>query len=179
VRLSELEEEAKGSKVGMDKDEVLRALKFLHAAGSVLYYGSDTHRSSPWLQNMVFMQPQFIIDAISYVIREPSAKNVNDKVRGNDERIRNLSSAEGEALWELMKRRLKAESVPAMRTKAACLRVCTGGPWLVVYPEGIWYGSVTAERFEGILQQHLRDGRPVLEWVSGQTGCPLPHSTNP
>jgi (2Fe-2S) ferredoxin len=89
------------------------------------------------------------------------------------------ASAEGEALWELMKRRLKAESVPAMRTKAACLRVCTGGPWLVVYPEGIWYGSVTAERFEGILQQHLRDGRPVLEWVSGQTGCPLPPSTNP
>jgi hypothetical protein len=88
VRVDELEEQA--SKVGMDKGEVRRALEFLHAAGSVLYYGSDTHHSSPWLQNMVFMQPQFIIDAISYVIREPSVKNVNDKVRGNDERIRNL-----------------------------------------------------------------------------------------
>jgi hypothetical protein len=96
VRLDELEEQA--SKVGMDEGEVRRALEFLHAAGSVLHYGSDTHRSRPWLQNMVFMQPQFIIDAISYVIREPSAKNVNDKVRGNDERIRNLSSADGEAL---------------------------------------------------------------------------------
>jgi (2Fe-2S) ferredoxin len=89
------------------------------------------------------------------------------------------TTAEGEALWELMKRRLKAESIPAMRTKAACLRVCTGGPWLVVYPEGIWYGGVTAERFEGILQRHLRDGSPVLEWVSGQTGCTQPVRSNP
>jgi hypothetical protein len=100
VRLSELEEEAKASKVGMDKEEVLRALKFLHAVGSVLYYGSDTHRSSPELQNTVFMQPQFIIDAISYVIREPSADNVNDKVRKNDARIRQSSDDSHEAhLW--------------------------------------------------------------------------------
>ena len=96
VRLGELEEEA--SKVGMDKDEVLRALKFLHAAGSVLYYGSDTHRSSPELKNTVFMQPQFIIDAISYVIREPSSDNVNDEVRKSDARIRQRSTDRGEAL---------------------------------------------------------------------------------
>ncbi len=100
VRLGELEEEA--GKVGMDKDEVLRALKFLHAAGSVLHYGSDTHRSSPELQNTVFMQPQFIIDAISYVIREPSSApssdNVTDEVRKNDERIRQRSTDRGEAL---------------------------------------------------------------------------------
>ena len=38
VRLGELEEEV--SKVGMDKDEVLRALKFLHPEGSVLHYDS-------------------------------------------------------------------------------------------------------------------------------------------
>jgi Leucine-rich repeat (LRR) protein/GTPase SAR1 family protein len=96
VRLGELEEEA--SKVGMDKDEVLRALKFLHAAGSVLHYGSDTHCSSPELKNTVFMQPQFIIDAISYVIREPNADNVNDKVRKNDARIRQRSTDSRETI---------------------------------------------------------------------------------
>lgn len=80
------------------------------------------------------------------------------------------AAAEGEALWELMKRRMKEKSVPAMRTKAACLRVCTGGPWLVVYPEGVWYGGVTEERFEVILQKHLLGGCPVEEWISGQTG---------
>ncbi len=96
MRLGELEEEA--SKVVMDKDEVLRALKFLHAAGSVLYYGSDTHRSSPELKNTVFMKPQFIINAISYVIREPIAENVNDKVRKNDARIRQKCADSREAL---------------------------------------------------------------------------------
>ena len=84
------------------------------------------------------------------------------------------TTAEGEALWELMKHRMKTASVPAMRTKAACLRVCTGGPWLVVYPEGVWYGGVTAERFEVILQEHLLGGCVVDAWVSGRTGCTLP-----
>jgi (2Fe-2S) ferredoxin len=76
------------------------------------------------------------------------------------------STAEGERLWEWMKLRLKQEGIPVMRTKAACLRVCQGGPWLVVYPEGVWYGAVTTERFERILREHLAGGCPVEEWVA-------------
>jgi len=57
-----------------------------------------------------------------------------------------------------------------MRTKAACFRLCFGGPWLVVYPEGIWYGSLTEARFERILQQHLLDGNPVREWCVAENG---------
>ncbi len=74
--------------------------------------------------------------------------------------------SEGEALWETVKRRVKATGVPVMRTKAACFRICAGGPWLLVYPEGIWYGAVTPERFERILQQHIVGGIPVDEWIS-------------
>jgi (2Fe-2S) ferredoxin len=73
--------------------------------------------------------------------------------------------AQGEALWEEVKHRVKQSRIPAMRTKAACLRVCCGGPWLVVYPEGVWYGAVTIERFERILESHLKKGQPVVEWV--------------
>jgi (2Fe-2S) ferredoxin len=72
---------------------------------------------------------------------------------------------QGLATWEHMKASLPAHGVPALRTKAACLRRCTDGPWLLVYPDGIWYSSVTPERFERIRTEHLEGGVPVAEWV--------------
>ena len=73
--------------------------------------------------------------------------------------------AEGLATWETLKARLKELGVPAMRTKAACLRVCCGGPWMVIYPEGTWYGALTPERCERIVHEHLHQGRPIAEWI--------------
>lgn len=72
---------------------------------------------------------------------------------------------DGAILWECVKKRVKETGLRAMRTKAGCFRICVGGPWLVVYPEGIWYGGVTPERFERILHEHLLGGAPVREWV--------------
>ncbi len=72
----------------------------------------------------------------------------------------------GEFLWEYVKKRVKETGIKAMRTKVGCLRICTEGPWMVVYPEGIWYGQVTPQRFERILQQHLIHGKPVEEWIA-------------
>ncbi len=74
-------------------------------------------------------------------------------------------SDEGLASWELLKAELKTLGIPVMRTKAACLRICLGGPWMVVYPDGIWYGKVTTERCKRIIHEHLLHDRPVLEWI--------------
>jgi (2Fe-2S) ferredoxin len=85
--------------------------------------------------------------------------------------------SEGELLWDFVKRRIKESGIPIMRTKAECFRICAGGPWLVVYPEGIWYGGMTPNRFERILSQHIVGGEPVREWVAARNGCVSPDPT--
>ncbi len=75
----------------MGREELRSALAFLHATGSVLYYELQ-HTA------LVFMQPQFIKDAIKYVIRESSADNVNDDIREMDAFIRRRSADGGAAL---------------------------------------------------------------------------------
>ena len=51
------------------------------------------------------------------------------------------------------------------RTKANCLRVCTQGPILVVYPDGVWYRATTPEVIERIIQEHLLNNQIVQEYV--------------
>lgn len=45
--------------------------------------------------------------------------------------------------------------------KAGCLDACEFGPSVVVYPENIWYGHVTADDIKEIVQSHLIEGKPV------------------
>lgn len=75
------------------------------------------------------------------------------------------STEDGLKTWEHLKTSLKQCPVPMLRTKAACFRLCHEGPWLVVYPDGVWYSQVTPERFDRIRREHLEDGVPVAEWV--------------
>lgn len=76
---------------------------------------------------------------------------------------------EHSALWDLLKAGTK--SLPVLRTKAACLRICKDGPWLVVYPDGTWYGKVTPEKLHRILREHVVEGNPVREWIAAEMPC--------
>jgi (2Fe-2S) ferredoxin len=45
--------------------------------------------------------------------------------------------------------------------RAGCLDQCEHGPTVVVYPEAVWYGGVTGDDVEAIVDGHLVAGTPV------------------
>ena len=93
-----------------------------------------------------------------------------------------VGAAEAEAAWDKLKGELKDRQLslatgPAAcyRTKVGCLRVCAGGPIMVVYPEGTWYSGMTADRIPRFVQEHLVEGRPIEEWIFARN--PLPNAS--
>jgi (2Fe-2S) ferredoxin len=73
----------------------------------------------------------------------------------------------GLAAWEVLKQQLKDKGLTGVcpRTKVGCLRICCHGPTMVVYPEGTWYHGMTADRVPRFVQEHLVEGRPIVEWI--------------
>ena len=45
--------------------------------------------------------------------------------------------------------------------KSGCLDQCEHGPNLVVYPDAVWYGGVTAADVDEIIESHILGGKPV------------------
>lgn len=67
----------------------------------------------------------------------------------------------GKAAAKELKRAIRDEGLreQVLVTKVNCLDQCGRGPVLVVYPEGVWYGEVGAERAREIVERHLARGR--------------------
>jgi (2Fe-2S) ferredoxin len=45
-----------------------------------------------------------------------------------------------------------------MVNNTGCFGICSRGPIAVVYPEGVWYGGLTPEAVEEIMEQHIEGG---------------------
>jgi (2Fe-2S) ferredoxin len=76
----------------------------------------------------------------------------------------------GRALYRSLSELLQREDLlfgpdRVKRGETPCLGVCTDGPIVVVYPEGVWYARVTADLLERIVVQHLKGGRVVEDAV--------------
>lgn len=50
---------------------------------------------------------------------------------------------------------------PVRAQKSGCLDICESGPSVVVYPEGVFYGKVQLSDVKEIVNEHIKNGRPV------------------
>lgn len=46
-------------------------------------------------------------------------------------------------------------------TGCGCIGTCSGGPAVLVYPEGVMYGGVTKNDVSAIIEEHLLGDKPV------------------
>ena len=69
----------------------------------------------------------------------------------------------GMGLVKEFKKQMKEKNLNSkMRAqKSGCLDACEYGPTIVVYPEGVYYGGVSIEDVNEIVNEHLLNDRPV------------------
>jgi (2Fe-2S) ferredoxin len=87
----------------------------------------------------------------------------------------------GEVAWEALKKELKDRNLSlsdsdasCYRTKVGCLRVCSDGPILVVYPEGHWYAEMTAEKIPEFVEKQIVKGEAIPEWIFASNSLKSP-----
>lgn len=52
-----------------------------------------------------------------------------------------------------------------MVSNTGCFGICSRGPVAVVYPERVWYGNLTVEAVEEIMDRHIEGGVPAEKYL--------------
>jgi (2Fe-2S) ferredoxin len=80
------------------------------------------------------------------------------------ENPRGCCDPDGSAALQLVfKQKLAARGLKdrVRANKSGCLDQCEHGPTVVVYPDAVWYGRVTAADVDEIVESHVIAGKPV------------------
>jgi (2Fe-2S) ferredoxin len=66
-------------------------------------------------------------------------------------------------LQKLFKQKLNERGLKGKvrANQSGCLDQCEHGPNVVVYPDAVWYGSVSESDVEEIIESHIIGGKPV------------------
>ncbi|MCC6772962.1 MAG: (2Fe-2S) ferredoxin domain-containing protein [Gemmatimonadaceae bacterium] len=86
---------------------------------------------------------------------------------------------QGRALYALLASLLERESLlfgptRVKRSEVPCLGVCSAGPIVAVYPEGVWYHHVSPALLARIVVEHLKGGRVIDDAVFHRLGEQTP-----
>ena len=52
-------------------------------------------------------------------------------------------------------------------SNTGCFGLCEQGPVVVIYPDNVWYGSVTPDDVEAIMEEHIEGGGIVTRLQIG------------
>ena len=55
------------------------------------------------------------------------------------------------SLLQYLETEITDRGIDAMVSSTGCLKVCTNGPVMVVYPQGFWYGELDEDKLDTIL----------------------------
>jgi len=68
-----------------------------------------------------------------------------------------------EEVFDTLKRMVKERGLGGrvIVSRTGCLKHCSRGITLAVYPDNVWYAGVRTSDLDEILAAHLVDGRPV------------------
>jgi (2Fe-2S) ferredoxin len=108
--------------------------------------------------------------------------------RPSDDRRGCCASVGGQEVAAAFKKKLYDRGLKRIvrPNKAGCLDQCAHGVTVVVYPEGIWYGGVSVEDVDEIIDMHIIGGEPVERLVlpasrltGRDPGCPLSELQDP
>ncbi len=67
-------------------------------------------------------------------------------------------------LMQYIEEEVLDRGMDAMISATGCLKVCDRGPAIVIYPQNYWYGNVTEEAIDAILDA-LEEGEACEEYL--------------